>query len=464
CDDATYLRRVHVDIVGQLPTPDEVRAFLADERDDKRARVVEELLQRPEFPDVWAMTWAEVLRIEPDNLEQKGVHVFTRWLREALRDGQPMDAVVRRMLTASGSTFRTPEVNYWATARDPKVLAENAAQTFLGIRLQCAQCHNHPFERWRMDDYYGFAAFFAQVGRKNGDTPRESIVFDRSSGEIANARTNRAARPRFLGGEAPEIAGDVDRRVVLAQWLTSRTNPWFAKNLANRVWARFFGRGLVHPVDDVRVSNPPSHPDLHRRLGEKLAAADFDIRELIREICASATYQTAQHPDDAPAATFAGMPPRRLSAEQMLDAIGAVTEVPTKFRGVPLGQSATQIVSPDAGNRFLDLFGRPDRDSVCTCERREEPTLNQVLHLINGATIENKVRSSKGRIARLLAAKTPPDDILDELFLAAYARLPRADERERVLRVVAAAGEDPKTAWEDILWAMFNSKEFLFQH
>lgn len=464
CDDTSYLRRVYLDVIGQLPSAEEVRAFVADEREDKRARIVDALLQRPEFPDVWAMTWAEVLRIEPQNLEQKGVHIFTRWLREALRDGTPMDQVVTRMLTASGSAFRVPEANYWATARDPKVLAENAAQTFLGIRLQCAQCHNHPFERWRMDDYYGFAAFFAQIGRKNGDTPRESIIYDRSSGEIANARTRRNATPRFLGGEAPKIATDVDRREVLAKWLTSRQNPWFARNIANRVWARFFGRGLVHPVDDVRVSNPPSHPDLHRRLGEKLAASGFDIRELIREICASSTYQAAQHPDEPPAATFAGMTPRRLSAEQMLDAIGQVTEVPTKFRGVPLGQSAVQVVAPDSGNRFLDLFGRPDRDSVCTCERREEPTLNQVLHLINGTTIEQKVRSGSGRLVRLLAAETKPEQILEELFLAAYARPPRAAEQERVLASIAAAGDDARGAWEDVLWAMFNSKEFLFQH
>ena len=464
CDDGTYLRRVFVDVIGQLPTPEEVRAFLADEREDKRAQVVEELLQRPEFPDVWAMTWAEVLRIEPQNLEQKGVHIFTRWLREALRDGAPMDDVVRRMLTASGSAFRVPEANYWATSRDPKVLAENAAQTFLGIRLQCAQCHNHPFERWRMDDYYGFAAFFAQIGRKNGDTPRESIIYDRSSGDIRNQRTNRNAAPRFLGGEAPEIAGDVDRRAVLADWLTSTKNPWFAKNIANRVWARFFGRGLVHPVDDVRVSNPASHPTLHRRLGEKLAASGFDVRALIREICASSTYQAAQHADAPPAATFAGATPRRLSAEQLLDAIGQVTEVPTKFRGIPLGQSAVQVVEPDGGNRFLDLFGRPDRDSVCTCERREEPTLNQVLHLINGETIEAKVRSSKSRLARLLAAEVAPEAVLEELFLAAYARAPRPDEQQRILTAIAAAGEDAGGAWEDVLWAIFNSSEFLFQH
>ena len=464
CDDQTFLRRVFVDVIGQLPTPDDVRNFLADTTADKRARIVDQLLKRPEFPDVWAMAWAEVLGIESGQLEVKGVHVFTRWLREALRDGMPMDKIVHRMLTASGGAYTVPEANYWVTATNPKVLAENAAQTFLGIRLQCAQCHNHPFERWRMDDYYGFAAFFGRVGRKRGDDPRDTVIFNRNSGEVTNERTRVAAKPQFLGGVLPAIKPGVDRRAVMAEWLISRKNPWFAKNVANRVWARFFGRGLVQPVDDVRVSNPPSHPDLHRRLGERLAAADFDIRELIREICASATYQSTQHPEDHPASTYAGMPPRRMSAEQMLDAIGSITEVRTKFRGIPLGQSAVQIVEANSGSRFLNLFGRPDRDSACTCDRREEPTLNQVLHLINGETIERKLRASNSRVSRLLAAKTAPDQILNELFLATYARLPRKDEQERILHSIRQAGAKPRDAWDDVLWSMFNSKEFLFQH
>lgn len=464
CDDQTFLRRVFVDVIGQLPTPDDVRNFLADTAADKRVRIVDQLLQRPEFPDVWAMAWAEVLGIESGQLEVKGVHVFTRWLREALRDGMPMDKIVHRMLTASGGAYTVPEANYWVTATNPKVLAENAAQTFLGIRLQCAQCHNHPFERWRMDDYYGFAAFFGRVGRKRGDDPRDTVIFNRNSGEVTNERTRVAAKPQFLGGVLPAIKPGVDRRAVMAEWLISRKNPWFAKNVANRVWARFFGRGLVQPVDDVRVSNPPSHPDLHRRLGERLAAADFDIRELIREICASATYQSTQHLEDHPASTYAGMPPRRMSAEQMLDAIGSITEVRTKFRGIPLGQSAVQIVDANSGSRFLNLFGRPDRDSVCTCDRREEPTLNQVLHLINGETIERKLRASNSRVSRLLAAKTAPDQILNELFLATYARLPRKDEQERILHSIRQAGAKPRDAWDDVLWSMFNSKEFLFQH
>lgn len=475
CDDRTFVRRVSLDITGQLPTTAEVAAFVADERPDKRARLVDELLERPQFPAVWAMLWAEVLRIEPDQIEAKGVHVFTRWLRESLQQGVPIDRIVHRMLTAEGSAYAVPEANFWVTSRDAKVLAENTAQTFLGIRLQCAQCHNHPFERWRMDDYYGFAAFFTQVGRKAGDDPRDTVVYDRGEGGIRNLRTGQGAAPRFLGGDLAEHDQDTDRREVLARWLTSPNNPWFARNVANRVWARFFGRGLVEPVDDVRVSNPPTHPDLHRRLGEKLAAADFDIRVLIREICASATYQSADYastvdrsagqPAEAPAGSYAGAQPRRLTAEQLLDAIDSLTEVDTRLRGVPAGGSAVEADAPDPGSRLLDLFGRPQRDSVCTCERREEPTLNQVLHLINGETIERKVRSGDSRIARLLAAGTEPAAMLDELFVAAYARAPRPEEAERILRAIPT--DDAKAAaaaWQDVLWAICNSKEFLFQH
>jgi hypothetical protein len=464
CDDATFVRRVHLDLIGQLPTVDSVRAFVAEPAADKRARLVEELLERPEFTDVWANAWAEVMRIEADQLEAKGVHLFTRWLREAFRDRLPFDEIVRRILVAEGSAFTVPEANYWVTARDPKVLAENAAQTFLGIRLQCAQCHNHPFERWQMDDYYGFAAFFGQVGRKSSEDPRETIVFDQGRGEVRNERDGRTSAPRFLGGEAPAFEAGTDRRAVLAAWLTARDNPWFARNIANRVWARFFGRGLVEPVDDVRVSNPPSHPDLHRHLGAILAGSGFDLRALIREICGSATYQAAQHPDLPAAETYAGAVPRRLGAEALLDAVGAVTEVPTKFRGVPLGASAMQIVDADAGDRFLELFGRPERESVCSCERRADPTLNQVLHLINGETIEAKVRSGAGRIARLTKAGATPDAILEELFVAAYARPPRAEERAQLLGIVGAAGAELRPAFEDVLWAILNSKEFLFQH
>lgn len=463
CDDGTFVRRIHLDLAGRLPTVEETRAFLADGSADKRSRLVDALLAGPEFALVMANAWAELLRIESNQLESKGAHVWTAWLRDAFQRGEPFDRIVRAMLTARGSAFTNPPANFWVVSQDPKVIAEGAAQTFLGVRLQCAQCHNHPFERWTMDDYYGFAAFFGQVGRKRGDDPRDTIVFDAGRGEVQNARNGRTSRPRPLGGEELQLAPGVDRRVALAEWLVAPGNTAFAENVANRVFARLMGRGLVEPVDDVRVSNPPSNAALHRWLGEQLVASGFDLRAIARLLCNSATYQSAAAPAQIPASSFAGAVSRRLAAEPLLDAIAAVTGVPSKFRGLPLGASAAKLVDADAGNRFLALFGRPRRESVCACERREEPTLDQVLHLINGETIEAKLAAKEGRLARLLAAGASPEAILDELFVAAYARSPRDDERARLLGAIAAAG-DPAAAWEDVLWAILNSKEFLFRH
>ncbi|MBK8979047.1 MAG: DUF1549 domain-containing protein [Planctomycetes bacterium] len=463
CDDQTFVRRVYLDLAGRLPAVAEVEGFVAERDPDKREHLIDLLLAGPEFAALTAAQWEDVLRIERDRLEDKGAYLWTRWLRESLADGVPFDELVRRMLTASGSSFAEPPASFYVAAQDPKVLAENTAQTFLGIRLQCAQCHDHPFERWRMDDYYGFAAFFGQVTRKGGEHPDETIIYHRGSGSVRNERTGQVAEPRFLGGEAAQIARGADPREALAAWLTSPDNPWFAANVANRLWARLFGRGIVEPVDDVRVSNPPSHPELHRWLGRRLAASGFDLRGLAREICLSHTYQAAEHPDALPAEVLAGRVPRRLAAEQLLDAISAVTGVSTKLRGVPAGESASAAVGGDVGSRFLELFGRPKRDSVCACERRSEPTLNQVLHLINGDTIDAKIAAKDGWLASRLGGGVEPQALLDELFLRCYARRPTDGERARLLAEVPT-GDDARAFWEDMLWAVLNSKEFLFQH
>lgn len=463
CDDATFLRRAYLDILGVLPQPEETRRFLADRRPDKRARLVDALLERPEFAMVQAMQWSEALRIESRRLERKGMVLYTEFLREAFQSRRPFDQVVRELLTAQGSNFSNPAVNFYMVERQPQQTAEMVAQVFLGVRIQCAQCHNHPFERWTMDDYYGFAAFFAQVGRKRGELPYETIVYHRGNGEVRNRRNGRVAAPRFLGGGEPRIERGKDRRAVLAAWLTDAENPWFAANVANRVFARFFGRGLVDPPDDVRVSNPPSHPRLHRLLGAKLVEYGYDVARLVRDLCASRTYQLRAHPDPLAQRSFAGAAVRRLSAEQLLDAIAHVTGVPEKYPGLPLGARATQVADGDPRKRFLDLFGRPRRTSSCTCERRSEPTLGQVLHLINGATIQAKLRSEGGRLRRLLRAGAGPEAILEELYLAAYCRYPKPEEKARLLAVVEKGGGKPEV-WEDIFWAVLNSREFVFQH
>jgi hypothetical protein len=466
CDDATFVRRVHLDLTNRLPTVDEVRTFVADAAPDKRARLVDDLLARPAFAQLQAMLWADVLRVDAATMEPKGASLLTSWLQDGFAAGRGFDEMVRELLTASGASFSSATVNFHLASAQPHLLAEHAAQNFLGIRLQCAQCHNHPFESWTMDDYYGFAAFFAQTGRKRGEDPYEWVVYDRGSGEVRNARDNSVAAPRLLGAGRASIPAGVDRRRVLADWLTAPANPAFAANVANRVWARLFGRGIVDPVDDVRVGNPPSHPRLLAALGEAFVAGGHDVRVVYRLVCASRTYQQAAAADGVPASLFAGTVARRLSAEQLLDAIGEVTGVPTKYPGVPLGEPATAIARGRAGVRFLDVFGRPARESACTCDRSDEPTLAQALHLLNGDTLAQKIAAREGRLRRAVAAGVPSAAMLEDLFLAAYGRTPRADEAERLLMVVEATTGAPGllAAWQDVYWAVLNSQEFLCQH
>lgn len=464
CDDATFLRRVHLDLCNVPPTPAEARAFLADADSDKRSRLVDALLQRPETAATLAMAWAEVLQVDAGTMEPKGAALLQRWLQDAFAARRPLDQIVRELLVAEGATFAVPAANFHLVAVQPHLLAEKVAQNFLGIRLQCAQCHNHPFENWTMDDYYGFAAFFGQVGRKRLEDPSEQLIWDRRNGDVRNLRDNAVAPPRLLGGGPATIPAGTDRRAVLADWLVAADNRFFARNLANRLWARLLGRGLVDPPDDVRVSNPPSHPELLDQLAGLLVQHRFDPRPVLRAICLSRTYQQAVHPDQPDPALFAGVLVRRLEAEQLLDAIGAVTGVPTKYAGAPLGSNATMAAGADGGVPFLQLFGRPNRDSACTCDRRGEPTLGQTLHLINGETIAGKIADRSGRLRRALAAGMAPSAMLDELFLAAYARPPRAEEATRLLAALPADGGEAAAAWQDIYWAVLNSREFAFQH
>ncbi|MDX9971696.1 MAG: DUF1549 and DUF1553 domain-containing protein, partial [FCB group bacterium] len=370
-DDA-FVRRVYLDVIGVLPTVEETQAFLADPAPDKRVKLVDQLLQRPEFPEVWAMKWAEVLRVQPSPvLDVKAMHRYNDWLRQSISEGKPVDRMASELLTAQGGNFASPAANFYIAEADPAMMAENVAQVFLGIQIKCAQCHNHPFERWTMDDYYSFSAFFGQVGRKASTDPRETIIFDRQSGEVKNLRDGRPMPPKFLGGAVPDVAGK-DRRAVLAEWLTAPENPWFAKNMANRVWHHFFGKGIVDPVDDVRVSNPPSNPQLLDALAGKLVSYKYDLRQLVRDICTSYTYQMTTRPRDPnimDGRNFSHALVRRMSAEQLLDSISLVTESKVKFPNLPVGARAAEVAGGDSGNYFLKLFGRPVRETVCTCER-----------------------------------------------------------------------------------------------
>ncbi len=366
----------------------------------------------------------------------------------------------------SGGNFANPAANFYLVEQDPAPVAENVAQVFLGIRIQCAQCHNHPFERWTQNDYYGFAAFFAQLGRKPSDDPRETILFNSGGGEMKQRATGQLMRPKFLGGETPDIPPGADRRAVLAEWLTDKDNPWFAACAVNRVWAHFFGRGIVDPPDDVRVSNPPSHPELLDQLAERFVVSGYDIRALVRDICNSRTYQLTTRTNESNAAderNFSHACIRRLSAEQLLDAVCRVTGVREKFAGLPLGARAVQVADARTGSYFLDTFGRPLRESACTYERRNEPTLAQALHLINGETLHKKIASPQGRLSKLLEAGTPPEEILSALYVAALTRPPTATELQAALKHVAAS-EKAADGWQDLFWALLNSQEFVFNH
>lgn len=467
CSDSTFIRRVFLDILGQVPTPEETNAFLADTAPDKREKLIDVLLQRPEFSDVWAMKWADVLKVQqvPNILDRKGVNRYNDWIRGAITSNVPLDQLVKQVLTAEGGNFTNPATNFFVLDTDPLVMAENVAQVFFGIQIKCAQCHNHPFERWTMEDYYSFAAFFSQVGRKPSSDPRETVIYNRASGEVANIKNGAQMAPKFLGGDVPDCSGK-DRRAVLADWLTSKENPWFAKNIANRVWQQFFGRGIIDPPDDVRVSNPPSNPQLLDTLGAKLTEYNYDLRKLVRDITVSHTYQLSTQPRD-PSVTdtrnFAYAQVRRLGAETMLDAIMKVTNTQVKFPGLPLGASASQVAEGNSGVYFLNVFGRPPRTSVCTCDRKDNPTLAQSLHLINGDTVDTAIKKPGGRLDTLLAANTPPEQIISEMYVAALSRPPLPDEMGHLATYVNNAA-DKRAALEDTFWSLLNSKEFMFNH
>ena len=462
CSDEIFVRRVYLDIVGQLPTVAEYEAFMKSDAPAKRTRLVDELLERKAFIELWVMKWAERLQMRSTpEVSYKAMLRYYTWLQQRLANDVPMDQIVRDLLTAEGGTFSAPATNYYELERDTLKLAENTAQVFMGPRLQCAQCHNHPFDRWTMDDYYGFAAFFAQVGRKDAEDPRERIVYNRGRGEVKHPVDGRVMPPTYLGGGRADLRGR-DRRVVFAEWLTADDNPFFAHNLANFVWAHFFGRGIIEPVDDVRVSNPPSNPELLDALAQRLIAYDYDLARLVRDICTSEAYQRATRSTPSNAGdsrNFARAPIRRLRAEILLDIITQVTETADKFRGLPAGARAVQIADGNTTNYFLTTFGRTERETACTCEITVDPNLSQSLHLINGRTVHQKIHAG-GVVQRLLEAEQAPTEIIRQLYLRCLSRPPTEKEQAALSKAVNDA-DDRKTALEDVFWALLNSKEFV---
>ena len=466
CDDETFLRRVTLDLVGLVPTPEERAAFIADASPDKRGRVVDQLMTRKEFVELWVMKWSEILQIrsQGNDVSPKAAILYHQWLDRRIAANEPIDTMVRDLLTASGGTFHNPASNYFQLERNTLKLTENVAQAFLGMRIQCAQCHNHPFDRWTMDDYYGFAAFFSQIGRKRAEDPRETIVFNAGGGEVNHPVTGKPAPPKFLGGERPKVS-DRDRREAVAAWITSADNPFFGRHIVNLTWAHFFGRGIVHEPDDARVSNPPSNPALLAELSRRFAESGWDFRALVRGIITSRTYQRSSDWNESnrsDSVNFSHAAVRRVRAEVLLDVLAEVTDTKNKFPGLPLGARAVQVADGRTTNYFLTTFGRASREDVCTCAVRMDPSLSQALHLLNGDAANDRIRQGK-LIERRLAAGDTPSAIIDELFVRCYCRMPTERERLETLITVFDAS-DKRQALEDVFWALLNSPEFIFNH
>lgn len=465
CTDEVFLRRAYLDIVGILPNVEEYKRFMSNPSPKKREQLVDELLGRKEFVELWVLKWAELLQIKSSNqVSYKATLLYYNWLQDKIARNVPVNEWVQELLGASGGTFKNPATNYYQNETDILKVNENVAQVFMGMRIQCAQCHNHPFDRWTMDDYYGFMSFFSQIGRKGTDDPREIVVFNSRGGEVSHPVGGRVMKPKFLGGAEPDTAGK-DRRVLLAQWLASPDNPYFATNLGNMVWGHFFGIGIIDPVDDVRISNPASNPELLKELGKRFTEYKYDFKKLVRDICTSRTYQLSTQPNESNAGdtrnfTRAGI--RRIKAETFYDCISMVTETKDKFPGLPAGARAVQIADGNVSTYFLSTFGRATRETVCSCEVKLEPTLSQSLHLLNGDTTTQKIAAGNLVGKRLTEKKAPPE-IIEELFIRCLSRKPTDKEKAR-LEGLLLAEKDKKRALDDMFWALMNSREFMFNH
>jgi hypothetical protein len=486
CSDTVFLRRAYLDVLGILPTPEEVRAFLDDPHSDKRATLVDQLLKRPEFADFWALKWSDVLHSEEKTLDRKGVQAFHRWIRDCMAEGKPLNEFARELIAAKGSSYRQPATNFYRALRDPQSRAEAFGEVFLGIRLQCAKCHNHPFDQWTQKDYYSLSAFFARIRYKileNNRSDRldshefdgEQVVWEAQKGEIERPRSHEAMPPRFLGDDTPKLAADADRLVALADWVARPDNPFFARTQVNRVWYHLMGRGIVEPNDDFRASNPPSNGPLLKALTQDFVAHRFDLRCLVRTIMNSRTYQLSALPNEwnrEDESNFSHALIRPLQAEQLLDALSRVTGVSVKFTSYPLGMRAGEIPGvrpairrdqrPTSGEAFLKQFGKPDRLLTCECERSDDATLGRAFQLLTGELLNQLVAEKDNRIGRLLAAGKSDHEIIEDLYLAALSRAPSEAELKTASSLVSKA-ETRRAGLEDFLAGLLNSKEFLLR-
>ncbi|MFT4555515.1 MAG: hypothetical protein ACI92S_000847 [Planctomycetaceae bacterium] len=466
--DSEFLRRVHLDVAGLLPSVETTQKFLADTSVDKRSRRINELLASSEHAKFQTLQWGDTLRIRNASISSPGVFKFYRWLIRSFEQNMPYDQFARELLTASGSSFENPPVNYFRTASNTNDCTESTAQIFLGARLECAKCHNHPHEKWTQDNYYGLAAFFNRIQRDTTLRKDEMFISVAAKGEVTQPRTGKQMKPWLPGFGDVDIDEGTDRRFMLAEWLTSPENDLFAKVEVNRLWRSVMGKGIVDPADDFRASNPPSNAELLDALAADFVKHKFDRRHILRVILNSQTYQRGSKvssQNDGDDRYFSKYTRRLLTAEQLLDAVCDVTEVPESFSGLPAGTRATQLPSPDFGKEFLKVFGQPERTSVCQCERSDDLNLSQALQIANGSFVHDKLTNGGSRLRRLLREKKSTSEIIDECYLAAFSRRPTEAESATAVRFIESPGERPiESKLEDFNWALLNSNEFLFQH
>jgi hypothetical protein len=468
CDDSTFLRRSAIDIAGRLPTPEEVQAFMADTDPARRDKWIDRLLDDPGYADYFANKWSAILRNKRVNNDYaRGNLAFHDWIRTSLYMNMPYDQFVTQIVAASGDIGTHPPVVWYREVKDSNQLTEDTAQLFLGLRIQCARCHHHPFEKWSQHDYYGFTAFFSRTGRKNRAPSEQAVYHNRGLATAKDPNTGETIKPTGLGQDALDILPDEDPRQRLADWMTDPANPFFARSLVNRYWKHFFDRGLVDPEDDMRVTNPASNPELLDALAQHFIDSGFDLKDLVRTICQSRVYQFSSLPNEYNVndkQNYSRYYPKRLTAEVLLDSINLVTDTTTSFGGMPVGTRAVQLPDQDNSTYFLTVFGKPQSDSACECERSQEANLAQSLHLLNSSEIQGKLTDKTGRAAKLADDKDRShEDKIRELYLWVYSRAPSDDELKIALAHIEKS-ENPQPAYEDIVWALINTKEFLFNH
>ncbi|MEZ6055711.1 MAG: DUF1549 and DUF1553 domain-containing protein [Planctomycetaceae bacterium] len=495
CDDVTFLRRIHLDVTGRLPTAAQGEAFISSTDPEKRRRLIDELLASEDYVDMQTMRWAELLRAEEKTLDAKGLKGYHQWIRASVAEGKPLNEFAAELIAARGSTYEVPATNLFRALRTTEERAESTAQLFLGVRLTCAKCHNHPFDRWTQDDYYGWSNFFSRIDYKIIKNERrdkndkhefvgEQIVQIKKEGEVNNPRTGKPATLRLLGSSTSaststpptiEESKDQDRLQLLAAWIASPDNRRFAETQSNRIWAQLIGRGIVDPIDDFRETNPPSNPELLDAITNEFIASGYDTRQLFRLILNSQTYQLASEPNDSnahDATCFSHVIPQRLSAEQLLDSLSQVIETPAEFGGHPSGTRAVQLIGvrngefryavPKGGDRFLMLFGRPSRLQSCECERGGETTLAQTFEMVSGEMILQLLKKSKNRIDRAVDSNESAEAFVNSLYWSALTRPPNDIERKELTAYIEKS-QDRRGALEDVTWAVLNSNEFLLR-